>query len=330
MKVILLSIIFFLIILFSIQNSSAFISNYDYLIYQDSNGVHALNGNTGKIDYNGTTSYVINNSIQSLQNGGLIQIKNGVYWIDSTILINKNGVVIEGQTIGNGFSINPGEGVEFVPTSLNTEMLKINSNNDRVSNIIFLCQNSVNVAIHIVDTRFSIFSNLSINRPLQEGILLQGINSLTANNIFNNIQIFMPNDFGVQQNKIEGIVLNGTSSNSPVTANEFYNVIVNIKPTNISYGLDFVSWCDNNVFFQLTTGSTNTTAIKSGIIFNTGKPSQFNGVYSEYIYYLSSQNGNNPQAIINNADVHIFGVDYKINGKPYFLVQNNGTLHYFD
>ena len=86
-----------------------------YIIFKDGSTVYAKNGATGKIDFRGTdAATIIQNSHDSLKNGGKIFIKPDTYTIMKTINITKNSVTVEGvktwtaPPVGNGTILKAG------------------------------------------------------------------------------------------------------------------------------------------------------------------------------------------------------------------------------
>jgi hypothetical protein len=70
---------------------------YSYMIFNESNIFHAKNGFTGHIDYSGLDcDDIIQNVIDSLNNGGIIFFKNGIYPIDSALNISNN-ILLRGE-----------------------------------------------------------------------------------------------------------------------------------------------------------------------------------------------------------------------------------------
>lgn len=84
---------------YGINNNGILLANYVIFRYQ--NKIYARNGNTEEIDYIGIDeSTVIGKSIDALDDGNKIFIRNGIYTIDSTILYQKDRIVIEGEGQG--------------------------------------------------------------------------------------------------------------------------------------------------------------------------------------------------------------------------------------
>jgi len=107
-----------------------------YIIFEEEGKYYAVNGKTGVIDYFGTdANTVIQSAVNSLTNGGKIFIKAGTYNISSTILIQKDNIII----IGEGAFYNSGtlkiEGTIFEVES-NISIIKIGKAGSTVKNII--------------------------------------------------------------------------------------------------------------------------------------------------------------------------------------------------
>lgn len=78
------------------------LSGYTYIIYKDAEGIHyARNGITGSIDYQGLFFVpVIQNCINSLPlEGGSILLKPAMYIVTQTIIIDRGGVSIYGESM---------------------------------------------------------------------------------------------------------------------------------------------------------------------------------------------------------------------------------------
>lgn len=76
-------------------------SGYNYLVFTDSSTYFMRNGSTGRVDYQSSNaSKLFGFAVGNLTWGGTISVKAGVYNIDSTILLNKIGVKILGETWG--------------------------------------------------------------------------------------------------------------------------------------------------------------------------------------------------------------------------------------
>ena len=82
----------------------SFVGPYDYIIFgEDTDGdgvndiIYAKNGKTGQIEFQGTdAAEVIQKAIDSLDVGGLIHIKEGIYHITKEILIQgKTNIILE-------------------------------------------------------------------------------------------------------------------------------------------------------------------------------------------------------------------------------------------
>lgn len=89
------------------------IGSYSYLINASGSTYSMKNGVTGQIDFQSSNaSATINNAIGNMTNGGKVFVKNATYSLDSTILINQNNTVLEGEGKGtilylaNGANVN--------------------------------------------------------------------------------------------------------------------------------------------------------------------------------------------------------------------------------
>jgi len=86
----------------TVNNISAFNLKYpaSYIIWTDGTNVYAMNGSTGKIDYSGNATTVIQNTIDILNSGNII-IKGGIYHTSTYLHIEaKKNIVVEGESWG--------------------------------------------------------------------------------------------------------------------------------------------------------------------------------------------------------------------------------------
>ena len=75
------------------------VNDYSYIIFTDGSTYYGKNGNTGAIDYSGTSAAtVIQNAINALTSGGKVLIKAGTYTITANIK-PKSNVVLQGEGI---------------------------------------------------------------------------------------------------------------------------------------------------------------------------------------------------------------------------------------
>jgi len=82
----------------SIIELGSMITEANYVIFTDGTNVYARNGLTGEIEFSGTDAgEVINNVISQLPTGGKIYITPGEYTVSTTILIDKQGISLEGS-----------------------------------------------------------------------------------------------------------------------------------------------------------------------------------------------------------------------------------------
>ncbi|MBI1748339.1 MAG: hypothetical protein HYR55_17420 [Acidobacteria bacterium] len=73
-------------------------SSFSYLIFKDGATINAQNGVNGSIDFTGAdAATVIQSAISALTQGGFIFIKEGTYLLNSTLLITKGSITLEGQ-----------------------------------------------------------------------------------------------------------------------------------------------------------------------------------------------------------------------------------------
>ncbi|MBI1747833.1 MAG: hypothetical protein HYR55_14795 [Acidobacteria bacterium] len=73
-------------------------SSFSYLIFKDGATINAQNGVNGTIDFTGAdAATVIQSAIAALTQGGFIFIKEGTYLLNSTLLITKGSITLEGQ-----------------------------------------------------------------------------------------------------------------------------------------------------------------------------------------------------------------------------------------
>lgn len=89
-----------------VEGNSVAVANEDvstasYTVFTDGTTTFMRNGSTGRVDYQSSNaSKLFGFAVGNLTWGGTISVKAGVYNIDSTILLNKIGVKILGETWG--------------------------------------------------------------------------------------------------------------------------------------------------------------------------------------------------------------------------------------
>ena len=82
----------------AIVEPGSMVTEADYIIFTDGINTYARNGKTGKIEFSGgDASNIINTAISQLANGGKIYISPGEYTISTSLLLNKQGVSLEGS-----------------------------------------------------------------------------------------------------------------------------------------------------------------------------------------------------------------------------------------
>ena len=89
-----------------------------YIIANYNSTVVAVNGVTGKIDYNGTWSSVTQSAVTALSSGGLILVKAGTYTATATVpnADVSSTIMIRGE--GPGTIINQSGGIDAIDTDL--------------------------------------------------------------------------------------------------------------------------------------------------------------------------------------------------------------------
>ena len=95
----------------------ALIKTAAYIIYKVGTEYRAVNGMTGKVDYYGTDfSTVVTNAKDALSGkGGIIFIKAGIYYANSSIILDKNGVKLIGEGSWGDFHLTADLGGGFYP-----------------------------------------------------------------------------------------------------------------------------------------------------------------------------------------------------------------------
>jgi len=73
------------------------VADANYIIFKDASTYYAKNGTTGAIDYSGTNaSQIIQTTIDSMPNGTMLKLRNGIYEIDTRITVSKP-IILEGE-----------------------------------------------------------------------------------------------------------------------------------------------------------------------------------------------------------------------------------------
>ena len=86
-------------------------SEASYIIYSGSAGgpYFAKNGSTGKVDYSGSdVGFIVSSSINSMLKGGKIAFKQGKYYLSSTVTIQRNSMIFEGEGVTTEISYSGG------------------------------------------------------------------------------------------------------------------------------------------------------------------------------------------------------------------------------
>lgn len=82
----------------TIIEPGSMVTEASYIIFTDGTNVYARNGLTGEIEFSGADAgEVINNAISQLPSGGKVFINPGEYIVSTTILVDKQGISLEGS-----------------------------------------------------------------------------------------------------------------------------------------------------------------------------------------------------------------------------------------
>ncbi len=102
-----------------ISNIDNWRSTADYIIYKAGTVIKCLNGNTGTIDYTEATNVdpCINGAISDMDNGGIIFVKPGSYYVNAPIVSGNKSVQILGSGWGTSAIITNNPVTLFRPTA---------------------------------------------------------------------------------------------------------------------------------------------------------------------------------------------------------------------
>lgn len=128
----------------------------DYIIWVDAGIYYAKNGHTGQVTSNADAATLINGILGTLLQGGKIFVKGGIYFINSTLIINGEGITIEGV---NPFWETTNPTIFKLSNNANTNVIQVNGRKT------VLC-------------RFTVDGNKSNNLVSGHGIQLTSTSSL--------------------------------------------------------------------------------------------------------------------------------------------------------
>ena len=152
-----------------------------YIIWTDGTNIYAKNCTTGQIEFSGTNaSYIIQQAINNLPNGGKIFIKKGIYTIFATINITK-GITIEGEAQGDDGTL----GQAKLIRQFDGEIFRISGNRITLRNIHLIGRDSdTDWLIECSSTyRYITLTYLTLERNGGGGINLNGSYWITIDHV---------------------------------------------------------------------------------------------------------------------------------------------------
>jgi len=152
-----------------------------YIVFTDGSRYYAKNGSTGIIEYSDAdATKVIQYAVDSLQNGGRIFIKRGVYYISNTIVLCNPAVVLEGESFIDAYTRaeRPGT-VLALMNNVNKDIIEVTAEKCMIRNMRLYGNKYYNTAGRGIYEHAGYASDLRLEHlyiiaTAQEGIWLEG------------------------------------------------------------------------------------------------------------------------------------------------------------
>lgn len=174
----------------SVGEAGVFGQTASYIISVDGGVVSALNGSTGLIDFSGTDiGIVVNACITALPNGGVIQLRAGVFTL-STAIVPLSGIILRGEGwIAIDLPSGTFGGTIIRAASSYSGNIIDNENSVApavqytIENLMIdghLASSGTGVGIRVVDPVDVHFNNVYVYGMRGQGLFIDGINTTTV------------------------------------------------------------------------------------------------------------------------------------------------------